>query len=86
MREELFGITDNLIPCMKHDMNKIFYKFLVKKKKNKHFENLTLRKYKAEQMEYDDIGEVELENDDWQQASLRYVSMIFFFFFFFLLF
>src|SRR4051812_16704561 len=33
MREELFGITDNLIPCMKQDSS-TFYKFLVRKKKS----------------------------------------------------
>src|SRR5438270_11087693 len=29
MREMLFGITDNLVPCMNLDTTRIFYKFLV---------------------------------------------------------
>ncbi len=33
MREELFGITDNLIPCMKQDTTEIFYKFFVRNTK-----------------------------------------------------
>src|ERR1043166_6324790 len=30
MREELFGITDNSIPCMKQDTTEIYYKFFVR--------------------------------------------------------
>jgi hypothetical protein len=70
MREELFGITDNLIPCMKQDTTEIFYKFFVKKKTK------VDRKFRSEQMEYNDIIEIGIQHDDeWHQSLLQQVSM-----------
>src|SRR4051794_26380652 len=75
MREELFGITDNLIPCMKQDTTEIYYKFFVRKGKN------NLRTFKSEQMEYNDIVEIDADAQqhpsDWHQSLLQHVSIIF---------
>jgi hypothetical protein len=73
MREELFGITDNLVPCMKQDTSRIFYKFLVKKKKPNDEDDL--RNFLSEQMEYNDIVEITpKDDDDWEQTMLKHVS------------
>src|SRR6266498_2870220 len=74
MREELFGITDNLIPCMKQDTTEIFYKFFLRKTKK--LDKKILFSYKSEQMEYyHDIVEIDIQrDDDWHQSLLRYVS------------
>ena len=73
MREELFGITDNLIPCMKQDAYKVFYRFFVKKKKSVTDDDM--RRFKSEQMDFNDIEEIKPQgNDDWQQALLKHVS------------
>ncbi|GES91189.1 glycosyltransferase family 34 protein [Rhizophagus clarus] len=75
MREELFGITDNLVPCMKQDTSKIFYKFLVKNKKPINDEDL--RNYLSEKMEYNDIVEISPNgDDDWEQTLLKYSQLI----------
>jgi hypothetical protein len=76
MREELFGITDNLIPCMKQDTTEIFYKFLVNKPKKT--EMKILHSYTAEKMEYNDIVEINIQHsDDLHQYLLEYVSFNF---------
>ncbi|CAG8435424.1 981_t:CDS:2 [Funneliformis mosseae] len=75
MREGLFGITDNLVPCMKQD-DAIFYRFLIKKKKDEYINEIVLRKYKSEQMEYNDIGEIEVLNGDWQLSALKYAQLL----------
>ncbi|GBB93375.1 hypothetical protein RclHR1_02160001 [Rhizophagus clarus] len=73
MREELFGITDNIIPCMRQDTTEIFYKFVVNK--SEEINMSTLHLYTAEKMEYNDIVEIDIQNsDDWHQYLLEYVS------------
>ncbi|RIA95057.1 Glycosyltransferase Family 34 protein [Glomus cerebriforme] len=73
MREELFGITDNLIPCMKQDTLDIFYKFFVRKSTKK-----PSRLFLSEQMEYyHDIVEIDIQNDfDWHQSLLEYAQSL----------
>jgi hypothetical protein len=74
MREELFGITDNIIPCMKQDTNVIYYKFFVRKLEKVNVR--ILKSFKTEQMEYyHDIVEIDVKHsDDWHQTLLEYVS------------
>ncbi|RIA98999.1 Glycosyltransferase Family 34 protein [Glomus cerebriforme] len=76
MREELFGITDNLIPCMKQDTTEILYKFFVRKSEN--IDEKLLYLYKTEQMEYyNDIVEVDVQqSDDWHQSLLEHAQSL----------
>lgn len=74
MRETLFGITDNLIPCMKQDTTEIFYKFFIKKSSKKVDEKI-LFSYASERLEYYDNVEIELKHADWHQTLLEYVSV-----------
>ncbi|PKC14898.1 hypothetical protein RhiirA5_494999 [Rhizophagus irregularis] len=62
MREELFGITDNLIPCMKQDTTEIFYRFLANKSKK--IDMSILHSYTAEKMEFNDIIEIDIQHSD----------------------
>ncbi|RIA82264.1 hypothetical protein C1645_835641, partial [Glomus cerebriforme] len=75
MREELFGIKDNLIPCMKQDTTEIFYKFFVRKSEEIAIDYLYL--YKSEQMDYYDLVEIDVQhNDDWHQSLLEYAQSL----------
>ncbi|CAB4479475.1 hypothetical protein RhiirA1_442993 [Rhizophagus irregularis] len=75
MREELFGITDNLVPCMKQDTSKIFYKFLIKKKKP--LDDEAFRNFLSEKMEYNDIEEITPKvGEDWEQLMLKYAQLL----------
>ncbi|CAB4435037.1 unnamed protein product [Rhizophagus irregularis] len=76
MREELFGITDNIIPCMKQDTNVIYYKFFVRKLKK--VNGKVLKLFTSEKMEYyHDIVEIDVEHsDDWHQTLLKYAQSL----------
>ncbi|GBB83432.1 hypothetical protein RclHR1_10160001 [Rhizophagus clarus] len=76
MRETLFGITDNIIPCMKQDTNLIYYKFFVRKINKV---NVAIKRdFRSEQMEYyHDIVEIDVKNtDDWHQTLLEYAQSL----------
>lgn len=73
MREELFGIADNLIPCMKQDTTEIFYRFLANKSEEIDMDILHL--YTAEKMEFNDIVEIDIQHrDDLHYYLLENVS------------
>ncbi|CAG8815035.1 23399_t:CDS:2, partial [Racocetra persica] len=75
MREFMFGIKDNLIPCTEQNGD-IYYKFLVKSYRNVDYGMYVLKDFKAEVMEFDDIVEFpKLPNGvDWQKVVLTWIS------------
>jgi hypothetical protein len=74
LREALFGIKNNLEPCMVQDGN-VYYKFLIQPYKS--VEKLALRDFTAESVEYDDIKEFpNISGQKFQESILQWVSKI----------
>ncbi|CAG8790775.1 11884_t:CDS:2, partial [Dentiscutata erythropus] len=75
IREFMFGIKNNLRPCMEQN-GSIYYKFLVKLYQGVNYK--ILKEFKAEVMEYDDIIEFPnlTDNDDWQRIVLTWIQSL----------
>ena len=72
LREALFGIKNNLEPCMFQDGN-VYYKFLIEPYKS--VERGKLRDFTAEVVEYDDIKEFpNLSDQKFQENILQWVN------------
>lgn len=72
LREALFGIKNNLEPCMFQDGN-VYYKFLIEPYKS--VERGKLRDFTAEVVEYDDIEEFpNLSDQKFQENILQWVN------------
>jgi hypothetical protein len=71
LREALFGIKNNLEPCMFQDGN-VYYKFLIEPYKS--VERGKLRDFTAEVVEYDDIKEFpNLSGQSFHENILQWV-------------
>ncbi len=74
LRETLFGIKNNLKPCMQQDGN-VYYKFLIEPFQS--VEKGTLRDFTAEYVEYDDIVQFpNNSNKTFQESILTWVSKL----------
>ncbi|CAG8670171.1 4613_t:CDS:2, partial [Gigaspora rosea] len=75
IREYMFGIKNNLKPCMEQNGN-IYYKFLVKSYQEADYR--ILKDFKAEIMEFDDIVEFSNlpDNVDWQKVVLTWIQSL----------
>ncbi|CAB4416025.1 unnamed protein product [Rhizophagus irregularis] len=72
LREALFGIKNNLEPCMFQDGN-VYYKFLIEPYKS--VERGKLRDFTAEVVEYDDIKEFpNLSDQKFQENILQWAQ------------
>lgn len=75
LREYLFGIRNNLQPCMRQDGD-VYYKFLVEPYDV--VPKFFLRDFRAESVEYDDIVEFpNHKNEEWQDIVLDWVIICF---------
>lgn len=72
LREGLFGIKNNLEPCMAQDGN-VYYKFLIEPYKS--VEKLALRDFTAESVEYNDIEEFpNISGQNFQETVLQWAQ------------
>ncbi|CAG8458681.1 6191_t:CDS:2 [Racocetra fulgida] len=74
LREYLFGIKDNLRPCMEKN-GEIYYRFLMKPYQQT--DKKVLRDFTAEAVEYDDIEEFPNQsNMNWQKTVLTWIQSL----------
>ncbi|CAG8700977.1 6105_t:CDS:2, partial [Cetraspora pellucida] len=74
LREYLFGIKDNIRPCMEKN-GEIYYRFLLKPYQQA--DKKVLRDFTAEAVEYDDIEEFPNQsNINWQKTVLTWIQSL----------
>lgn len=74
LRENLFGIRNNLEPCMRQDGD-VYYKFLVEPYNV--IPKFHLRDFRAESVEFDDIVEFPNHNNErWQEIILDWTQSL----------